>query len=905
MAIRTWDEIYTEASAFSKRWIAAHNEEAEGQVFVLELMKVFGMNDPAVEGAYEYRVNGIDATRGYIDYLVKGKIAIEMKSKGHGGKNLEDALSQLQDYMIQLPAEEVPDLLMVCDFQTFRLIRRSAGLEITFKLKDLRKHVKWFSDVAGYTSERVREEQLEVNVRAAEKMAKLHDALKACGYDGHELEVYLVRLLFCLFADDTEIFPKDSFIDYLENSKEDGSDLADRIARLFEVLNMPSDVRDKRTHLSEELKKFRYINGRLFETRLMHADFDAKMRSLLLDCANSNWSGISPAIFGSMFQGVMDKNERRALGAHYTSEENILKLINPLFLDEVWSEFNRVKTDPLALNEFHDKISRLKFLDPACGCGNFLIVAYRELRMLELEIIKMKASSQTVLSMEIAGLLKVGVEQFYGIEIEDFPCQIAQVGMWLMDHQMNLVASEILGSHYVRLPLTRSATIVHGNALRMDWEEVVPKSELSYIMGNPPFVGARIMNPEQKSEVLSVFQDTKNAGNLDYVTAWYKKAAEMISHTIIRAAFVSSNSISQGEQVALLWEPLFMKCGIRIDFAYKTFKWSNEAKGKAAVHCVIVGFSCDHRNRRLVIFDEHGIEQAAENINGYLIDAPTIFVHSSSHPLCAVPEIGIGNKPIDGGNYLFTKDEMAEFIAIEPAAEAYFKPWIGSHEFINGYYRYCLWLGDCSPSALRSMPHALKRVEMVRTFRLSSSSKPTQKLADTPTRFHVENMPTGPHVVIPKVSSERRHYMPIGFVEPDILASDLLFIIPDATLYHFGVLTSSVHMAWTRTVCGRLEMRYRYSKDIVYNNFPWPNATEEQMNAIRNAAENVLLAREAFPDSSLADLYDPNTMPPLLLRAHQNLDRWVLRAYGFPMQISEAEIVAKLFAMYQALVEAK
>jgi type I restriction-modification system DNA methylase subunit len=686
----SWDEIQANAVTFSKRWGAGWDEKSEAQSFIRDFLAVFGVKDPALVGQYEKRALR-ETGKGFMDYYWRRHIGIEMKTKG----KLRGAYEQLLDYVVHLPAEDIPDLLMVSDFETIEVHRRTTAEKLTFKTKDLRKHIRWFADIAGYETTRAYENQVEVNVRAAEKMAKLHDALKANGYEGHELEVYLVRLLFCLFADDTGIFPADSFINYIENSREDGSDLSTRMVRLFEILNMPEETRAKRPLLSAEIKQFRYINGGLFADMLPLADFDGKMRQTLLDCCNFDWNKISPAIFGAMFQGVMDKGQRRELGAHYTSEENILKLINPLFLDELWKELDHVKTTPAALARFHEKIGKLTFLDPACGCGNFLILTYRELRLLELEVLKMEVGSVQLI-LDIEPMLKVSVTQFYGIEYEDFPCQIAQVGMWLMDHQMNMRVAEHFGMYYARLPLNQSATIVHGNALRIDWEDVVPKRDLSYILGNPPFVGARIMGAIQKSDMINVFGDTKGVGNLDYVTAWYKKAATTMTGTLIRTAFVSTNSVSQGEQVAILWKSLFKDSGVKIDFGYRTFKWNNEAKGKAAVHCVIVGFSVSSGVQK-IIYDSDGTQINAGNINGYLVDAIDVFIESRSKPIFNVPEISIGNMPVDGGFYLFTKEEKDAFIKIEPRSENFFRPWIGSHEFINRYYRYCLWLGNCTP----------------------------------------------------------------------------------------------------------------------------------------------------------------------------------------------------------------
>lgn len=892
----TWESIQGNAIAFVTRWKDASNEEAQAQSFTTDFLKVFGIDDPEKTGDFEYKVSLDEGRTGYIDYLWKKKLAIEMKSRG---KDLNKAYTQLKEYVFHLPDEDMPDMLMVCDFATIVLHSRTTGEKFSFKTKDLRKHIKRFADIAGYETTRIYENQIDVNVKAAEKMARLHDALKEYGYEGHCLEVYLVRILFCLFADDTGIFPDSSFANYIENSREDGSDLSSRLAQLFEILNCSDVIRAKRKLLTPTLLQFRYINGGLFAQSLPFADFNAKMRQTLLNCCAFDWNKISPAIFGAMFQGVMDKKQRRELGAHYTSEENILKLINPLFMDALWREFDRVKAVPARLDAFHHKIASLKFLDPACGCGNFLIITYRELRLLELEILKMKTNTGQR-HLDISTMLKVSVEQFYGIEYEDFPCQIAQVGMWLMDHQMNLRVADMFGMYYARLPLTQSATIVHANALRMDWEDVVPAKELSYILGNPPFVGARIMSAEQKDDLLHVFEDTKNAGNLDYVCCWYKKAVEIMQkNRRISTALVSTNSIAQGEQVAILWKPFFDK-GIHIHFAYRTFKWSNEAKGKAAVHCVIVGFGMQKQTDNFIVNND--TRHKAENINCYLIDASNICIESRKKPLCAVPEIGIGNKPIDGGYYLFTEAEKNEFVKKEPLSEKYFRKWLGSEEFINGKVRYCLWLGDCPPSELKSMPECLKRVEAVKKYRLASKSAPTRKLADKPRRFHVENMPTSEYIVIPEVSSENRYYIPIGFLHPDILSSNLVKIIPNATLYHFGILTSSVHMAWMRAVAGRLEMRYRYSKDIVYNNFPWPEANDKQKATIEPLAQAVLDARALFPESSLADLYDPLTMPPELLKAHQKLDRAVMKLYGFKANMAEAEVVAKLFERYQRLV---
>ena len=867
---------------------------------MIDFLNIFGI--PLIPSEhFEYQVCKNAGEYGYIDCLIKEKIAIEMKSRG---ENLGKAFEQLKEYVQWLPEDFIPKILMVCDFETIILDFDKKRIE--FKTQDLRKRLDLFNCLLGKDTDPHLQEQIKANVKAAEKMAKLHDALRDCGYTGHSLEVYLVRLLFCLFAEDTGIFPKRSFLEYAESSKKDGSDLSSKIAHLFQILNTSNKERVQQINLSAELRGFEYINGGLFSETLLLPDFTEKMRNALIECAKFDWSCISPAIFGAMFQGVMDKKKRREIGAHYTNEENILKLINPLFMDSLREEFERIKNMPKKLDEFHNKIASLKFLDPACGCGNFLIICYRELRRLELEILKKKEDAQIKKDKQLLlKLLLVNVDQFYGIEFEEFPCEIAKVGMWLMDHQMNLEASDQFGGYYARLPLAKSAKIVHGNALGIDWESVVPKAELSYILGNPPFAGARVMQPSQKEDMLNVFGEKyKGVGNLDYVCAWYKKAVDYMKDTAIRAAFVSTNSITQGEQVALLWKPLFEEFHAEIDFAYRTFVWTSEAKGKAAVYCVIVGLQVLGNGENRYIYENDGTKSKAKNINPYLIDAPNIFIESRSKPICDVPEIGIGNKPVDGGNYLFTESEKDEFLKKEPKAEKWFRKWLGSDEFINGYFRYCLWLGDCPPDELRKMPECMKLVEAVRKFRLESSSEGTRKIAETPRRFHVENIPQKRYILIPRVSSERRKYIPIDFITPDILTSDSAHIILNATLYHFGILTSNVHNAWTRAICGRLEMRYRYSKDIVYNNFPWPQAAKEQQAEIEKLAQGILDARENFlPESSLADLYDPLTMPPDLLKAHKTLDYAVMKLYDFGRNATEATIVAELMGRYRAKTE--
>ena len=633
------------------------------------------------------------------------------------------------------------------------------------------------------------------------------------------------------------------------------------------------------------------------------------MRDSLLDACAIDWSAISPAIFGALFQSIMDAKARRNLGAHYTSEENILKLIQPLFLDELRAEFHKVKGHRNRLFEFHKKLRTLNLLDPACGCGNFLVISYRELRLLELEVLRAAyAGGQRIL--DVHQLIALDVDQFHGIEIEEFPAQIAQVALWLIDHQMNLRVSEEFGQYFARIPLKATPHIVHGNALRLDWAEVLPAERCAYVLGNPPFVGAKFMDDAQRADAQAVFAGIEGGGLLDFVAAWYVTAlryAKAGTASAPRCAFVSTNSITQGEQVGVLWGWMLGQ-GAKIQFAHRTFRWSNEARGMAAVHCVIVGFGLgEHTPKTIFEYEDirgepHAL--AAANINPYLVDAPDVVLPRRSRPICGVPAIGIGNKPIDDGNYLFTTEERDAFVAAEPATKRFFRRWLGADEFINGYERWCLWLGDASPGELRAMPSVMQRIQAVKRFREASRSAPTRALAATPTRFHVENIPQGTSVAIAKVSSERRQFVPMGFIGTETLCSDLLFMMPQANLYHFGILTSTMHNAWVRYTCGRLKSDFRYSAAIVYNNFPWPEApSDAQRAAVEAAAQAVLDARAQFPGATLADLYDPLTMPPALLKAHHKLDAAVDAAYGRkPGSFkSDAERVAFLFERYQAL----
>ncbi len=735
-----------------------------------------------------------------------------------------------------------------------------------------------------------------------------------------------MRVLFCLFAEDTNLFAPDVFTQFIrEQTHADGTDVGARLNELFDWLNRPEV--EAITDDLDPFHGFRYVNGGLFVERLGFPRFNRAMRDTLLKCCGFQWAAISPAVFGSLFQGVLEDRVRRQQGAHYTSERDIMKVLRSLFLDDLRAEWTRRAADKSSrsraeMEAFHARLRGLRFLDPACGCGNFLVLAYRELRALETEVVKrLHGTAQQVL--DVRQLLRVDVDQFYGIEYSEWPVRIAEVALWLMDHQMNTQAADTFGQGYDRLPLKTSPHIVPGNALRMDWDDVLPRGECSYVLGNPPFVGGKFQSIEQRADMESVVGKFENYGVLDYVCAWYVKAAAYIQDTRIVVGFVSTNSVTQGEQVAPLWLPLFDRFHIIIHFAHRTFSWISESRGKAHVHVVIVGFATFSDGLKF-IYDYQGDTSTptiaiATNINPYLADGPNVVVLNRQTPLCAIPEIRIGNKPIDGGYYLFTAAEKQAFLDEEPNAEPFFRRWLGSEEMINGIERWCLWLGDAAPGVLRNLPRSLERVELVARFRRgevpakgrehsernTKRNKATQKLALTPRRFHVESIPTDSFLAIPKVSSERRAYIPIGFVGAETLASDLLFVLQHATPWHFGILTSSMHMAWVRTVAGRLKSDFRYSAGLVYNNFPWPSPTPAQKLRVEEKAQAVLKAREPhLPPrglSTLADLYDPLTMPAELAKAHADLDRAVERCYRPEPFPSDRERVELLFRLYEQL----
>ena len=908
----SWNEIKSRALLFSKTWADACNEKSQSTPFWIDFFEIFGITDKRV-ATFEHNVKKLGGAQGFVDLFWPGKLLVEQKSLG---KDLTVANTQAMDYLHNIPDHELPDLVVVCDFGQFEVRPLKGGEVLRFKLKDLHKHVKLFGVLLGYKVQTIRPED-PVNIKAAERMGRLHDALKASGYSGHALEVLLVRLLFCLFADDTGIFqPAQSFRDFVEErTAPDGSDLGPRLGQLFQVLNTHESQRSKT--IDEQLGQFAYINGRLFEETLPMADFSTAMREALLDACGLDWSAISPAIFGSLFQSIMDDKARRNLGAHYTSEANILKLIKPLFLDELHAEFERIKGHRNKLFEFHKKLRQLTFFDPACGCGNFLVISYRELRELELKVLRAShelSAHKGQLTVDVHSLVGVNVDQFFGIEIEEFPAQIAQVALWLVDHQMNLRVSVEFGLYFARIPLKSTPQIRHANALRLDWHEVLPAERCSYVLGNPPFLGKTYQSKEQKADLAAVMQGIHGAGDLDFVCAWYVLAAQYMQALMgTRAAFVSTNSITQGEQVAVLWGEM-QRLGMHTHFAHRTFQWSNEAKGNAAVHCVIVGFGPEDQATKTIYEyeDIKGLPHAvpAKRINAYLVDAPDVLLNKRRTPICQVTEMSNGSKPTDGGNLLLEDAEKESLILVEPQAEKWIRPFMGAEEFINQTARWCLWLVDCPPKELRLMLEVMKRVQAVKAMRLASTDKQTQQDAATPTQFQKIRQPKKNFIALPEVSSERRKFIPIGFLTAQTVPSNKIQTIPDGTLFQFGVLCSSMHNSWMRYTCGRLKSDYSYSASIVYNNYPWPGFAGEPLSdkhrtAIEQAAQCVLDARAQFASSSLADLYDPLTMPPALLKAHQKLDTAVDTAYqpsgGKKSYATDAERVAFLFELYQRI----
>ena len=970
--MKTEKQMAMAAAEFAERWKGRGYERGESQPFWIDLLSnVFGIETPS-DGFITFEDHRMVDASNFIDGRIRStKVLIEQKSLGkdlragirQSDGSLLNPFQQARRYVVSLPVSEHPRWIVTCNFSEFLVydMEQPNGEPEQILLENLGKEYYRLMFLVDSKNEHLSKE-MQVSMQAGEIVGRIYEALLK-QYDDNSpealrwLNILCVRIVFCLYAEDAGIFTHEQFHDFLVTYEV--KDLRRALQDLFEVLNTPTDKRSK--YLQEELKAFPYTNGGLFEEEIEIPQFTEELRATLLQNASLefDWSEISPTIFGAVFESTLNPETRRSGGMHYTSIENIHKVIDPLFLNDLRRELDEILEEKVErqrqkkLDAYQDRLASLTFLDPACGSGNFLTETYLSLRRLENEVIRERFHGQSFLGFEEVNPIKVSILQFYGIEINDFAVTVATTALWISEAQMLRETEKIIRRDIDFLPLRPYHNIREGNALRMDWDvieipadiptihannvhliiepepmvasepiveydevnvvthhfdgEIQPNKQryqvsYDYIIGNPPFVGARLMSESQKDDMAHVFgSHWKNLGNMDYVSCWYKQAVNHMRHNRkCKTALVSTNSICQGEQVANLWQSLFEE-GIKIIFAHRTFRWDSEASLKANVHCIIVGFCEDnYTDIDCLLFDNDKVTKT-KHINAYLMDAPDVFISSRIHTLCEVPEIGIGNQPIDGGNFLFTLDEMQEFIKSEPKAASYFHPWYGAVEFINQKPRYCLWLGNCTPSELRQMPFCMKRVENVRRLRLESKRSSTIKLADRPTRFQVENMPEGHYIIIPSTSSERRRYIPIGFMSPSDMTSNAVHIIPNATLYHFGVLESNVHMAWMRAVCGRLKSDYRYSKDVVYNNFPWPTPTEEQKAIIEQTAQAILDARALYPDSSLADLYDELTMPVELRKAHQNNDRAVMQAYGFPVKstFTESQCVAELFKLYK------
>ena len=916
------------AKKFAAYWKDKGYEKGESQSFWLSLLRdVYGVEQPEQFITFEEQVH-LDHTS-FIDGAIPStKVLIEQKGLGKDlNKPIKQSdgtmltpFQQAKRYITELPLSQHPRWVVTCNFAQFYVydMERPGGEPEIIELANLEKEYYRLQFLVDTGSEHLKRE-MEVSIAAGEIVGLLYDALYK-QYASPQAEQSLkslnklcVRLVFCLYAEDAGIFGRHGmFHDYL--AAFDTRGMRKALVELFRVLD--TKLQDRDPYLQDdnpELAAFPYVNGGLFsDENIEIPPFTDEIRNLLLNKASEdfNWAEISPTIFGAVFESTLNPETRRSGGMHYTSIENIHKVIDPLFLDALKAELDEICENPIErtknakLRAFQRKLAGLKFLDPACGSGNFLTETYLSLRRLENKILLELSHGQVTMYTASESPIQVSISQFYGIEINDFAVTVAKTALWIAESQMMKETEKILLVPLDFLPLKTNAYIVEGNALRTDWESVIPKSELNYIMGNPPFVGARLMDKAQKDDINHIFAGWKNAGNLDYVCCWYKKAADIMQNTAIRTALVSTNSVSQGESVANLWKPLFAD-GVHIDFAYRTFRWDSEAKSKAHVHCVIIGFSTavNPAERRIYSSERY---QVAKNINGYLLDGDNVFIESRNKPLCNVPDIGMGNQPIDNGQYLFEEDEMDAFIKTEPLSADFFHPWYGAKEFISRKPRYCLWLGECSPVQLKQMPQCLARVRAVKEYRESSSRASTVKLSLKPTRFQTENMPKGHYIVIPEVSSEKRRYIPMGYLDDSKLCSNKLRLMPNANLFEFGVLESNVHMAWMRCVCGRLKSDYDYSIKIVYNNFPWPTPPRNLFDKIEQTAQAILDARALYPDCSLADLYDELTMPPELRKAHQDNDRAVMDAYGFTKgtaaRTSESACVAELMKLYQKMV---
>lgn len=918
MAVKNQDAV-----AFVEQWKGKGDEKQHCQQFWTDLLSNVLHNNVTNETVkFEFQVQL--GHQSYIDvYLPESRVIIEQKGKDidlfkaakqSDGSELTP-FEQAKRYNVELPFSQKARWIVTCNFKTFLIYDMDKDLKgkepIRIELEELPTRINELDFLKSFKNEKIIEEQ-EISIKAGELIGKLYDGLikqyKEPTSDNtlKSLNKLCVRLVFCLYAEDAGLFDRNDchiFGNYIKNTET--KNIRKALIELFEVLNQDPSKNERDPYLDDELAKFPYVNGNLFklidpQTEEIPNFTDELKTLLVVECSEAfDWANISPTIFGAVFESTLNPETRRSGGMHYTSVENIHKVIDPLFLDDLKSEFNAIKelkTERKISQEcdkFQDKLASLKFLDPACGSGNFLTETYISLRRLENEVILFRSRGMTMLEVDDFNPTKISINQFFGIEINDFACAVATTALWIAESQMLHETENIIHREIDYLPLKTNSNIHEGNALKMDWEQIVPKSELNYIMGNPPFIGSQLMNKDQKSEIFDLFPNNKHAGELDYVSGWYKKISNYIKETDIECALVSTNSISQGEQVSILWKELFDK-GIVINFAYQTFIWDSEASKKAHVHCVIVGFSYKERSTK-IIYGKNA--QIVNTISAYLLDLPHVFIESRSKPICDVPKISKGCQPTDGGNLIIENTDYEDFIKREPNAQKYIKKLIGAKEFINNTNRYCLWLVNVSPKEINSMPLVKERIAKVREMRLASSDKGTHRLAETPHLFRETYNPKT-YIVVPSTTSERRNYVPLSFFDENTISTNANLIIPEANLYHYGILTSSVHMAWMRVVAGRLKSDYRYSKDIVYNNFIWITATEQQKEQISKTAQAILDARALYPDSSLADLYDPLTMPIELRKAHQANDKAVIAAYGWDKDITEEEIVANLMQMY-------
>ena len=890
--------IHERADEFVEKHHADTYEKGQAQLYWRDFFNIFGVDIHQVV-LFEESVKKLDGSQGFIDAFWKGKLIIEHKSLG---KNLDLAYSQALEYLDQLPSEELPDYVIVSDFQRIRLTNLLTKEETEIHIHELPSQIHLFDFI--YMENTDEPPQLNLNLEASRLLADLHEEILKTNYDEHYLELFMVRILFCLYAEDTNIFKQKQFKKLIEKADEPFR-VGEDIQLLFRILDQKKE--ERQSNLPPEFQAFPYVNGELFREPIVPPIFtDATVEKLLKAC-EFDWSGINPSIFGSLFQNVVDPEVRRYLGAHYTSEDNINKVINTLFLNELWEEFYKAKNNKNRLKLLHEKIGNLKFLDPACGCGNFLIITYRQLRELEFKILKLLLDEdESQLHFDAKDLTKVKINSFYGIEIEDFPARVAQVAMWFTQHQMD-IKFESLQIHKDNLPLKEYPNIQIANALELDWKEILPPNDNVYILGNPPFVGSRLQSKEQKADMKRVFGGFKKVGNLDYVCAWYKKATEYIQNTNIECCFVSTNSICQGEQSSILWEQLNQHYNIVINFAHTTFKWSNESKDKAAVYVIIIGFSTHNRPVKKLfkypkINSPRYEEYTVKHINNYLMDYEDVYIKTRRKPLSEVPPMVFGNMPNDGGNLLLTPDEKDELIAKEPQAEKYIYPFISAREFLNNGERYCIWLEHYNPAELQKCPLIMERVEKVRDLRKDSRRKETKELAKTPTRFGEVRQPDSNYILVPRVSSENREYIPMAFFDKDKIVSDSCSCVPNAELYDLGILTSKMHMTWVKYICGKLESRYRYSPSIVYNNFPFPvNVPEALRKLISNCVEEIINIRDSY-DASLAQLYTPLLMPYDLRKAHDKLDELVDKAYSNDKFENDDDRMKLLFDLYQELI---